>query len=489
MRARLILMSGVFLAFYLSAGLTLNAAETEFSQYLSTFAGTIHDWSDFDKRLTYIESAINDKLAKNTISTERANALLAELALASKTVQDLRTAGKQLSFSRALVLTRKINSVLAMAAQSSSVPKDAVTMRKELQERLQACIAEGALSRLDAADCQHELKHVIDIETTFLNANEGKLTAKQEKILSGDIEKISNQLDQQMRISRTATAEFYERRLAVEAKLADAVAKGRLSANQAELIRAELTHLSSTLQAHITANGAPSESSLVELAIEIDKLDERIESSVKADKDRGLALAGDETSAQNPTARQEDCTVRKRLLRLRIDSNTKSGAISADRAADFLREIELIDALESAYSEVPGGMTPEQSIKIEQQIASIELRVREATSRKAVPKTTTGTKRTPSLKMTPPRLSLEDRWSALERRIADAQQPGKLTTLETTLLKREYDRLSQFYLQVRRDAKSLPPAEHAKVADEIDKLDKLISAEINSRGSVTGSYR
>lgn len=492
MLARLILMSGVILAFYLSAGLAATAAETEFSQYLSTSAGTIHDWSDFDKRCTDIESAINDKIAKKTISTQRANALLAELALVSKTVQDLGTTEKNLSFSRALALTRNINSVYAGVAQCGTPgtpPKDAVTMRKELQERLETAIADGALSRLDAADCKHELKHVIDIETTFLNANEGKLTAKQEKILREDIEKISNQLDQQMHIAGTATAEFYRRELAVEKKLAGAVAKKRMSNNQADLIRAEMAHLASTLQAHITANGAPSESIIVELAAAIDKLDEQIESSIKAEKVPVLTLAADETSAPDLTARQEDCTVRKKLLRFRIASGTKSGALTADRAADLLREIELIDALESAYSKVPGGITPEQSIKIEEQIAAIEQKVSEATSKKSVAKATTGARRPPVLKVESRPLPLEDRWSALNRRITYAQQHGKLTSLETALLKHEYDRLSKFYAQANRNAKLLSAADHAKIADEMDKLDKLISAEINSRGSVTGSYR
>lgn len=490
MQARLILMSGVILAFSLSAGLTAAAAETEFSQYLSTTAGTIQDWSDFDQRRTYIESAIKDGVAKKTISTERATELLADLTAASKTVQDLRTSEKSLSFSQALALTRKINSVFAGIAQcdmAGTPPKDAVTMRKELQARLEAAVAAGALSRLDAAECKHELKHVIDIETTFLNANAGKLTAKQENILRGDIEKISNQLDQQMHIAGTATVEFYKRGLALEGKLTNAVAKERLSDNQADLIRAEMTQLASTLQTHLAANGAPSESIIVELAAEIDKLDERIDSSIKPEKAPVLTVAADESSAPDLTARLEDCTVRKRLLRFRIASGTKSGAISADRAADFLREIELIDALESAYSKVPGGMTPEQSIKIEEQVTSLEQKVRESTSRKSVAKPTT--ERHAHVPKAEAALPLEDRWSALERRITDAQQQGKLTSLETTLLKREYDRLSKFYAQANRNAKLLSAADHAKIADEMDKLDKLISAEINSRGSVTGSYR
>lgn len=495
MQARASLLSGIVPALCLLNSLAGIAGQTEFSKYLASFTGTVHGCSDFDMRRQYIENAINDRLAQKIITADQANTLLENLAAASKATTEICAASKKsLSFTQALNATTRLNAVYADVARTRTAgvaQPGAVTLRKELQERLESAISSGSISRLDAEECNHELKHIIDIETTFLNANEGKLSSKQENILQGDLEKVSNHLDQQMRLATTLTGEFNERRLALENKLAGALAKHIVSAKQSDLIRTELLHLAAMLQAHVESNGAPSESCAIDLAKEIDKLDELIETSSKERKAPLITVASSESAPQDLNALQDECTTRKRLLRLQIDASTKSGALTPDRAADFVRELDLIDALESAYSKLSGGINQEQNMKISDQLSVIEKQVHtDATATVQMPATKTDAKTQNKRKASrTPGPSLEDRLFSAGNRIREAAKQGKLTSLETKLLGREYDRLIRLYSTSKSSAGPQLAADAAKIANEMDKLDKLISAEINSRGSVTGSYR
>lgn len=494
MQTRLSLLSGIVPALCLLNSLPGVAGQSEFSKYLANFSGTVHGCSDFDLRRRYIENAINDRLAQKIITADQANTLLENLAAASKATNEICAASKKsISFTQALTVTTKLNAVYADVARTRSEgapPLEAVTLRKELQERLESAISSGSISRLDAEECSHELKHIIDIETTFLNANEGKLSSKQEKILQGDLEKVSNHLDQQMRLAKTLTGEFNERRLALENKLADALAKHIVSAKQSDLIRTELVHLAAVLQAHVEANGAPSESCAMDIAKEIDKLDELIETSSKEHKAPLITLASSESAQQDLNALQDECTTRKRLLRLQIDASTNSGALTPDQSTDFVRELDLIDALESAYNKLPSGINHEQTVKISDQLSVIEKQVQDATARGPMPGTKTDAKTQDKMKASrTPGPSLEDRLFSAGNRIREAAKQGKLTSLETTLLGREYDRLTRLYSTSKSSAGPQLAADAARIANEMDKLDKLISAEINSRGSVTGLYR
>ena len=617
----------------------------DFMKFLQNFSGTLTGWSDFDNRRTQIDTEIKTNLTNKKINAEQATALQTDLSKIGQAADQIRLNGKNPSFTQSLALTRDLNNLYARLQQSvteaqTSLP-DVTLLRKQLQERLAGAISAGNLSQADAEEVNHDLKHAADIEAAFLAAGEGQLTPKQTQILYSDLEKTKTKLEQQIRLSQSAVPELNSRRTAIEKKILDSTAAGKVSVQQSAELRAELARINSMQTTFLSSEGALSGSRVLALAGDLDKLNERIDVLCRLATTTTTTTTTPSTpttttpstttpSATTPSATTPllvsataDLDSKVILLRHRIQDNHAAGALTTDTAADLRRESELIDALAVAYKSSASGITADHVSKLIAQIdvvnrkidsaivarrssdyrgdfgshghdrrdsdhrddyrrrpdtdraeapdyrnrdrnenwnrnsdqqptaqvpvapaptssaaADIDLRRRTRELREKISQAALSTKlssretsqfgadldeidhnriaatdhdgivsaedtvalagdldrlgmRIDQLLRArkSPALTVDQRRAQLLKRISDAQASAKLTKLESTLLKREYDRVSRIEQQLRGRKLTLSAASAAKVSAELDKLDKLITAEIGSRGSMTGAYR
>lgn len=430
---------------------------------------------------------------------------------------------------------------------------DVDALRAQLLKRVTDATSSGALTQIDSANLQRSLSHNNDIENAFKNSSDGTLTTRQVQVVSDDLQNVKTVIEQQVGLAQSAVPQLDSQRAAVETKIAASLAAGTLTNSQAVDFRRELARIANMQTSFIASNGALNGNEIYTLAGQLDRLSDRVDSQISLTPLQPVAIPGQSTAAIDarqtqisrriddglssgrltaqtaadlkhelehiamleaayqsnssgvtsnqvqkiaaeldemnaridqrllgstipvqtlPTA-GVDLSTRIEQIRTRIASSIPQGKMTNAEATQLYSDLNQInDNIESARDD-SGNLSPEDQISMQGDVDRLNYRVEQIlrVRRMGLPQ-------------------IEARRAQLLNRINDGQNSGKLSRLEASLLKREYNRISRNEAQFKASTGgTLNYNQSSRLWTDLTALDQLLTNEISTRANGSANYR
>lgn len=503
----------------------------------STSAAITYGFEEVDAHKSQIAAQIAAATSAKRLSTQDAANLKAQLDAIAQSEKHLRESGKNLSFTESFLLSNQLNGLSAtleqLLEQQSQTPTtaDLSARQSKLLKQIETAERAGQISTKDTRELRRQLTRVSEIENAFKASNEGPFTAKQAQILSQDLDKINNELMTYLSGKESASQTVDALQAQMEKRVNDSIRAGRMSQNDGASFKRDLQRIAVLELSYKDSYGGLNRQEILTLLGELDQLNSRIDQQIQA---RAMSMP--------------DIDAMHAKLTRAIAEGVSSGKLSGPDAEELRKDLESTANLESSYKASGGGLSPVEAqalaLRLEQLSSRIEsqntnvavandINRREADLRKKiVDGLSSGTlsqresdrflaelddiqDEETSFRYDDGSLSDEDRitlsgdldrmnirlnqllrirrnptpdiaskMNRLLHRINDGVSNGKLTPLEASLLRMEYNRIVKLERAYKTSHGSLSMGETARLSSDLDKLDMLISQEVNNRNTV-----
>jgi hypothetical protein len=500
-------------------------------------AAITYGWEEVDAHKSQIAAQIAAATSAKRLSSQDAANIKAQLDAIAQSEKHLRESGKNLSYTESFLLSNQLNGLSATLEQlleqhsQSPTTADLSARQSKLLKQIETAERAGQISTKDTRELRRQLTRVTEIENAFKASNEGPFTAKQAQILSQDLDKIDNELMTYLSGKESASQTVDALQAQMEKRVNDSIRAGRLSQNDGASFKRDLQRIAVLELSYKDSYGGLNRQEILTLLGELDQLNSRIDQQIQA---RAMSMP--------------DIDAMHAKLTKAIAEGAASGKLSGPDAEELRKDLESIASLESSYKASGGGLSPAEAqalaLRLEQLSSRIEsqntavavandINRREADLRKKiVDGLSAGTlsqresdrflaelddiqDEETSFRYDDGSLSDEDRitlsgdldrmnirlnqllrirrnqtpdiaskMNRLLNRINDGVANGKLTPLEASLLRMEYNRIVKLERAYKTSHGSLSMGETARLSSDLDKLDMLISQEVNNRNTV-----
>lgn len=347
-----------------------------------TFSADLTTWAQFTARKEQIESAIDLALGAKQISTDQCREFREELARIANAADSLKSAGKQPSFTLLLPFSRDLDNLASRLQQLNSDSQqplpDLSAVRAQIEQQLNGALSNGILSMADATEIRHDLDHVKELEEAFMASGEAKLTVKQARILSEDLNKVRSELEHQIHLGEAAAPEIRKKKALVENRIQQETTAGRISAWQTTELKQEIGRLVTLQTAYINSEGSLSPAHVQSLSTEYDKILEKLVVWAKA-----ITHTHEVATPPPTTATETELETRLKALRQTVSEIRSKGLFSKDATEDLQREIDLIESLVNAYKNSENGLTTNHIKQLNTQIDGVHHRIESAKASKS----------------------------------------------------------------------------------------------------------
>lgn len=431
--------------------------------------------------------------------------------------------------------------------------KDVDTLRAQLTKQINDATSAGSLTQTDAANIQHDLDHNANIESAFTASGDGAVTARQVQLLSDDLKKIKVSIDQQLKVARSAVPQLNAQRLAVEQKIAGSLSAGTLTAYQVADFRRELARIAGMQSSFVASDGGLSGNEVLTLASELDRLSDRIDSQIALAPAQPVTIPGQSSAAIDARQAQLTRRIDESLSAGRISAQTAAdwkhelqhiamieaafqsnpAGLNAAQVQQLSAELDEMNARidqQTLATQIPVQTLPTISVDLDTRLKQVRKRITDAIPQGKVTQQEANqlysdldqiTDNVQSVQDDSGNISDEDklalqgdldrvsyrveqllrmrrmglaqidsRRAQLLNRINEGQSSGKLSRLEASLLKREYNRITRNETQFKALAGgALNYNQSARLWADLTQLDQLLTNEINARASGSASYR
>jgi polyhydroxyalkanoate synthesis regulator phasin len=313
--------------------------------YFQNLAGQrVASWDDLDSHIGDLSKQIVDAQAQGKLTTTQAADFKTQLSQVQAQEAQAKQDGKRLGFAQSIQFGQQLSSISgsldqAMSQTVSSLP-DVDALRAQMQASVDKAVTDGRINKQAAATLQAEIQSEVDVETAYKTETGGNLTPRQIEILSDRLNKVKAEIDQQTKISQSGSPALRDRQKAIADRIQADQAAGRLTAQSAGSLNADLAKIAAEQQGCETAGGGMLNGTQVfRLAQELDTIEER--------EKQGVAAATSQAPPAPPVVSTADLDAMLASLTTRVNQLTTSGAISPTASAQDVRELDHISWDES----------------------------------------------------------------------------------------------------------------------------------------------
>jgi polyhydroxyalkanoate synthesis regulator phasin len=338
--------------------------------FLQNIAGQYAlSWTDLDNRVSQLETQINNASLGAKITPTQLADFRAEVVKLRQDMDTARAGGRRLGVQQSITFSNQVNLIgqeLAAAIEHriTTLPNiDAEQL--SLTTQINAAASSGIISTQTAAELRAEMQQIATMIATFKADTGGNLTPRQVELLSQRLATVKARLDQQTSFGQNTNPTLNEQRAAVEARITQSLAAGRITAAEANVWRNELAAIQAQQQAFIAASprGRLTGTQVLTLANRLDALDDQI--SAKVGFPGGTVIGA--STAELDALRSQASS--------RINTLVTQGKLTQTTAAELLQDLDRIAQLQAAYAAAVGGITAKQITSLKNDLASLNTRI------------------------------------------------------------------------------------------------------------------
>lgn len=302
-----------------------------------------------------------------------------------------------------------------------------------IEKRLVEDFAAGRLTQTQLDMYKKEIERVRTQETTF--RQDGKLSVWERMRLVVELDKLDAQIQSGLGTRTTGITDVPGRQADIARIISEAVVTGRLTASEAEAFRLMLEQVK-TKEAAFRVDGTLSQSEVLTLSVDLDKLSSDIDQKLRA---RVISDPGID-------AKQAE-------LATKINSLVSAGRISSVEAETMKQELARINTRKESFKSTGGGLTSDEILTLALELERLAAQINVYNP----PTNSTQVK------------SIDERQAELRKAITDAQSSGKLTIMQAGELVQELDRIETLEATYRIDG-VLADGEILTLARDLDAL-------------------
>ncbi|HNM50195.1 MAG TPA: hypothetical protein PKN86_10845, partial [Candidatus Obscuribacter sp.] len=235
-------------------------------------------------------------------------------------------------------LDRLIKDADAQMKNSETALPDLAKREAELYQRITEGVMQGRLNAKDADTLKREFYRLMDMEAKYRSS--GGLSFGEHAALALELEKLSSNIEGSMKESQATLPDVDSRQAELDNRLAEAVASGRLTAEQSREFTRELDRISRDEVTYRFSGSGLSYAESLSLITELEKLSAKLDTR----------LAGSSAQWNGIDGRISDTTKR-------IGDALLARKLDAASATDLRNEVDRIGQAKSAFASSGGGLT------------------------------------------------------------------------------------------------------------------------------------
>lgn len=317
--------------------------------------------------------------------------------------------------------------------------------RQKMNDAIEEGIIAGSIADKDAEKLKAELLRIESSEKSFRGMG-GDLTASQALTVAQSLASLQEAIEDQLLEADTAAIDLDKRREQLAQRISEGVVAGKLTAEDADVLRKEFDRLDSLNKKYFSAGGL-SKGESVALAYSLARLGSRIEEKMKDDR---IALP-----SLNALHNQID---------QRLAKSIASGALTSDRVKEYKNRLEAIARMEMGFRYTGDGLSYPESMMLANQLDDLNRRLDSALSGKS-----------------PNFSGIEDRLDKAGKRIADGIVTKKIDAEAAGSLKTELDRISNARVAFAHSEGGYSLEETETLVRDIDRLNSEIDLHMKGQ--------
>jgi len=343
----------------------------------------------------------------------------------------------------ALDLDRLLKDADAQMKNSETALPDLAKREAELYQRITEGVMQGRLTAGSADILKRDFYRLLDMEAKYRAS--GGLSFGEHAALALELEKLSSNIETNMRSGQAALPDVDARQAQIDSKLAEAVASGRLSADQAREFTRELDRISRDEVTYRFSGSGLSYAESLSLITDLEKLSAKLETKLAGNSGQWKGIDGriSETSARISDA----------LLSRKIDIRT---------ANQFKNELDRINQAKSAFMSSGGGLNFSET---ESLVRDLDKVARDVDNRLGTGKNLVWT-------------DIDGRQARIEARLNSDLASGKISSQTANKAKRELTTLKVVKAAFKNSDGGYSYSELVSLAQQLDKISRLVGVPV-----------
>nr|MBP7577715.1 hypothetical protein [Candidatus Obscuribacter sp.] len=358
-----------------------------------------------------------------------------------------RTSDGNLDAKEALTIAMDLDRLLkdadAQMKNSETALPDLAKREAELYQRITEGVMQGRLTAGGADILKRDFYRLLDMEAKYRAS--GGLSFGEHAALALELEKLSSSIETNMRSGQAALPDVDARQAQIDSKLADAVASGRLTADQAREFTRELDRISRDEVTYRFSGSGLSYAESLSLTTDLEKLSARLETKLAGNAGQWKGIDGriSETSRRVSDA----------LLTRKLDVRT---------ANQFKNELDRINQAKSAFMSSGGGLNFSET---ESLVRDLDKVARDVDNRLGTGKNLVWT-------------DIDGRQARIEARLTSDLANGKISNQTANRAKRELTTLKVVKAAFKNSDGGYSYSELVSLAQQLDKISKLVGVPV-----------
>lgn len=415
---------------------------------------------DLSVRMDQLSKRIDDGLKSHRLTLQESNGFKFDLDRIQSLFQIYGGSSEKINDSEALSLALDLDRLSArlestMHDRQIELPQ-IDKAQSEIDEKIKAGIASGKISEEEATDLKKEFQSIADKEAK-LKGYGRPLTSQETLALAIDLEKLSREVDIQIRDQEVEKKDYVQKRITLESKISQGVVSGKLTVAEAHYLSDQLEEITKKEQDWVKSGGTLTEDERKSLLLELEKLAISVERRLYDKRFTWEGISKAIAGLQN-----------------RIELARSSGRITESGEAKLTKELNRI---KSNWHSVEGAESSLSSYPLKDSVFVVDaingLKSKLASSLKdrdlIVPK-------------------LENRKAAVDRRIALGVVSGRLTASEGQKLLDQLDVITEKESVLRASEKELTDRERLSVALLVERLSAQVERAIHEGSKFSPSF-
>ena len=411
------------------------------------------DWTqvpaylDVQGRFSDIAKQISESLAAGRLTQAQADKFTSSLQGIKDLDSNYRTDGKLSVFERMRLILNLDNltkDIQGSLSERNVAITDVSGRRSEISKEITEAVLSGRLTNQEATTFKSRLDEINAREEKMRSA--GPLSTTQTLQLSLDLDRLDSDIQSSLRTRVISDPGVDKRKDEIATRIDDLVAKGTLSAAQAEPLKQELNRINARESAFKASGGTLDSEEVLTLALELEKLSGRI----------------DRYAPPPQTQQVKSIDERQADLKKRIADGQTGGKLTLQQYNDLNQEFNRIEALEAMFR-ADQELSDNETLTLARDLDALGKRVDDALA-----------------SSTPSAPGLNARLDAVTKRIADARSAGRFSPAsQADEMEQELQRIKDKETFYRADG-SLNDTETLILASDIDNLNKRLDAAISA---------
>lgn len=317
-------------------------------------------------------------------------------------------------------------------------PVDIDSLEHLLADRINEAVSSGRLSPQEAAEFKQQLELVGESEASY-RATDGHLNSWENLKLAMDLDHIERMLEYRLRDRRIAYLDLAPQRADLHRRLADALAAGRITKEQADAVKHRLANVA-RLEALLEKSDRVDALAILSLWLELDRLALHLEHE---SQERAVSAIDIETKTQ--------------ALEKEIASSESAGKLPAEAAKEMRDRLARVKSMEILFKQ--SGLTPEMKLLLAIELERLSDRIaRRASGGDAAPVDTAALQK------------------ELDKRIAYQVLVGALTPQEAARLLRSLNEIETWRKNTEQAHKGLSEQDKQQMTLDLERLAETIDS-------------